>query len=211
MEKNPSILNLDLKTLLTYVIPGIIGLPIWVFIICDNSQWVANNLKDNQGILITLLFLAALFLGVIFDNIASSIERKFLDKSNVKKIEREEKITFDRAKEKYDEIWSEFLQLRYSEQEGVPVGHRYLRNILIRMKFELCSMIGILSSFVGLLVLGGIKGYTDYLFWVLVIVCPLILMYYLAKEAELSSEILAETRELLVGKFLPEKEKISKL
>ena len=101
----------------------------------------------------------------------------------------------------FDDCWKKFLQLSYEHE---PVGHRYLRNLLMRMKFELSMGCALVSLSVGVmlydqahLIMGDIlerKVIFHSVLW-------LGAMYLIFFESYRSANLLATTRNLLVEKY----------
>jgi hypothetical protein len=109
-----------------------------------------------------------------------------------------------RLKAKYsdfDECWKKFLQLSYEHE---PVGHRYLRNLLMRMKFELSMGCALVSLSFGVMIydwnhviLNEIierKLIFHFILWIGA-------LYLIFIESYRSANLLATTRKLLVEKY----------
>ncbi len=190
MEKISS-LNLDFdRVLIQLIIPGLAAFFPWAIIFLNSHHFERDFLFKNLTLLITILSILSLIVGIILENLGSIIEVHFYDKKNG--------IEFPN----YMDIWKEFLCLNYAGNE--PTGHRYLRNILLRMKFELSFGLGLVPMAIGLIVLDSqtlifnsiiIKILFFYFF-------PLASSIYLIFiEARSSSKVLARTREILVLKY----------
>jgi hypothetical protein len=98
-------------------------------------------------------------------------------------------------------VWDKFLQLAYDKE---PIGQRYIRNILFRMKFELSVGVALVFMTIGL----SIYNYNHTIFsnlWLNILgvyVAPLLgTIYLIFVEGWQSSRVLHSTRKLLVEKF----------
>ncbi len=84
-----------------------------------------------------------------------------------------------------------------------PTGHRYVRNILLRMKFELSFGVALTPMTIGVIYLDFEKSFITNCFWkVIIYLVPLVCSWRLIfKEAFASSKVLARVRMRLVSKF----------
>jgi hypothetical protein len=190
MDKLSS-LNLSFdRVLIQLIIPGLIAIFPW-FLLFINSHYNANSyFHNNSTITITTLTFLALIAGLLLENFGGRIEIMWFDVLNKRKDPN------------YMTIWNKFLQLNYDGKE--PIGHRYIRNIVLRMKFELSAGIALIPMSVGLEMLHKEKnifsnGFIAFL--VIYLVPWLIAIYIVVIEARSSSKVLAETRKLLVEKY----------
>lgn len=79
-----------------------------------------------------LYSLISLFLGMVFEDLGSSIEAHWLDERKIKPEEENENL--EKNKNPRKTVWVQYLQ---QEIDGSPVGHRYLRTLVVRLKFML--------------------------------------------------------------------------
>jgi hypothetical protein len=190
MEKLSS-LNLDFdRVLIQLIIPGLFAIMPWFIIFLNHSPFEADFLFGNPPLLVTLIALLSLVAGLLLENFGSRIEVMFFDKKNIKNDSN------------YLDTWFKFLTLNYDGKE--PVGHRYIRNILLRMKFELSFGIAVLISAVGCILLDSQKLIIESccLKVFLLYILPVCLFYYLIViEAYSSSKVLASSRKSLVEKY----------
>ena len=190
MEKLTSLgLSFD-RILIQLLIPGMVAIFPYFVIYLNHFPADQNFLKKNSTLIVTTITILSLIAGIFLENIGSMIEVKCYDKKNAIKFTD------------YNATWEKFLQLNYDGKE--PTGHRYIRNILMRMKFELSFGIALIPLAVGLIIL-------DYQH-VLIVSCLIkVLLFYilpfgvsiylLTKEAYDSSKVLAKIRKLLVDKY----------
>jgi hypothetical protein len=147
-------------------------------------------LAENKGLLLTFIVLIGLVMGIILENFGSRIEVLFYDARHARK------------NDDYYDIWRKYLMIKFDDSE--PIGQRYLRNILFRMKFELSAGVGLIFMTLGL----GLYHLHNRIFdsstlnCVVVYILPLgTSIYLLFFEGWWSSEVLADTREALVKKY----------
>jgi len=191
MEKLTS-LNLTFdRVLIQFVTPGLLTSFPFILLFVDARPDVAEFfLQDSKGLLVTAIVLVALVMGIILENIGSRIEVNIYDN------------LLSRRRKEYFENWEKFLMIQYQGQE--PIGHRYLRNILFRMKFELSAGAGLVIMTTGL----GIYNIDHVIFnsiilnILIVYILPLATsVYLLASEGWRSAEVLAECRRALVERY----------
>lgn len=193
MDKLTSIhLTFD-KVLITILIPGIVASYPYLMIIFQEFEGIKDYFDStNLTAFVAFLTIVSLAMGMILENIGGRIEVHIYDKIHVNQS----------CGERFDETWKEFLTLSYPEKE--PVGHRYLRDILMRMKFELAFGLAVFIMSIGLLVYDSkfvlIEDCCTSLF-VLGVIPMLLSTYLLVIEGYSSSKILCNTRKLLVEKF----------
>lgn len=189
MDKLTS-LNLSFdRVLIQLVIPGLIAIFPWFIFFLNVHAHAKSYLHSNTNVTILAIIFLSLITGLIIENMGGRLEVWWLDKRNKKKYKN------------YGDIWDKFLLLVYEKNE--PVGQRYLRNILLRMKFELSTAIAMIPLSIGLIFVNYNHSiFNDWLaFTFVVIVLPALFLIYLLYEATSSSEILAKTREHLVKEF----------
>jgi hypothetical protein len=199
MEKINS-LNLSLdRVFIQLIVPGIISIfPYCIFIHTVFPKEI-NYLLENTSVCVTGVFIVSLVIGMILENIGSAIEVNIYDKKNSKN------------NTKYYEIWEKYLLLKFDG--GEPVGLRYIRNVLLRMKFELSFGLSLLPATFGLFILNSRINFIDSIFYQVIffLITPMILSFYiLFYEGYNSSLILANTRKLLVEKYSGNESEVNK-
>jgi hypothetical protein len=172
------------KLLITVLIPGLVAIFPYLLLIYNLYPDFYGSITSNYTYVITLVTILSLIFGLIIENIGSRIEVEVFDKVN-----------------KCDsKIWEKFLKLSYEKE---PVGHRYLRNILMRMKFELGLFIALIFMAIGLIVFNYkfpiFESQCSALIFLFII--PIALAVFLYKEGLSSSKVLNNTRILLVEEF----------
>jgi hypothetical protein len=191
MEKLTT-LNLSFdRILIQLVTPGLLASFPFILLFFNARPDVAEFfLQDSKGLLVTSIALVALIMGIILENLGSRIEVNIYD--NLLSLRRKE----------YLETWEKFLMIQYQGQE--PIGHRYLRNILFRMKFELSAGVGLIIMTAGL----GIYNFNHVIFESILVNCLIVYLlplatsiYLLVFEGWRSAEVLAECRKSLVERY----------
>ncbi len=113
------------RPLVTLVLPGALGIgPFVVATLWSNSN--VRQLADANPIVTAVILIAvAVFFGLLFEDIGSEIEVNLDKRANNKE-----------PKGKHLEDWYDYLCLAVSTE---PIGHRYIRTLVLRLKFELGS------------------------------------------------------------------------
>lgn len=116
-------LNLSLdRVIIQLIIPGLIAISPYFIIFLNYHTDTRHYLFTNVTITIGVLAILAIIAGLFLENFGGRIEVMWFDKINAK------------VDPNHQATWEKFLQLSYTAE---PVGQRYLRNIVLRMKFEL--------------------------------------------------------------------------
>lgn len=189
MDKLTS-LNLSFdRVLIQLVIPGVIAIFPWFIFFLNAHPHAKSYLHSNTNVTILAIIFLSLITGLVLENIGGRIEVMWLDERNKKNYV------------KYEETWNNFLLLTYDKNE--PVGQRYLRNILLRMKFELSTAIAMVPLSIGLTFVNYYHSIFNncFAFIMIIFVLPTLFLIYLLYEAASSSKVLATTRKLLVEEF----------
>ncbi|PYX63820.1 MAG: hypothetical protein DMG78_31245, partial [Acidobacteria bacterium] len=133
-----------------------------------------------------ILFLVVVFLGLVIEDMGARIE-SWMDICADK-----------RTGSKHTEEWYAYLRTAFVSE---PIGRRYIRNLVTRLKFELGTSIAILVSAVGLLVL-WIEGLSSSKLSLTLILLSLGLGAYLGLcEAPASHRLLAKARSEMLGEI----------
>ena len=131
-----------------------------------------------------VLALAAAWAGLVLENFGSLIEGELFDKWLRSCPGCEDHLT----------DWYKYLRLAFRIE---PIGHRYMRTLVLHLKFELNNSIGLASAGIGLLLIGEIGVWTRILFATFLFVLAIYLCFF---EARRSHCALSELRrEMLKG------------
>lgn len=190
MEKLTS-LNLSFdRVLIQLVIPGLIAIFPYLLVFTDvEFKTLTTKVQEINTLSTLIVIFIALIAGIMIENIGSRIEVYYYDWRQKK-----------RHKD-YELIWKQYLQLSFERE---PIGQRYLRNILFRMKFELSMTVALLFMVGGFCIYDSV--YVILLHPIVIIfaiyILPICLSAYLIfMEGWSGSKVLRDTRKLLVEKY----------
>jgi hypothetical protein len=123
----------------TLVVPGFVSISTFSFAVW---QWFpgAQRLADQHpSLATTTAILIVLTCGLVTEDVGARIE-EFFDKRLSKK----------EGYEQHFEEWFRYLRIAFERE---PVGHRYLRTLVLRLKFELGMTVALLPCALGALFL----------------------------------------------------------
>lgn len=188
MDVTGTLKNEVFRPVTTTVVPGAIALTPYVFLILAAVPGARAFRKDNPEAVAILVGAAVLAAGLIIEDIGSHIERHFWDGE------------LKRKHPDVDDQWFQYLRLKVQDE---LVGQRFLRTILLRLKFELSMAPALVVFFVGL-------TWFNFLFHVLgwreMTTAGIItggLVFYLVRESHRSAEALWETRREIIAALSP--------
>ncbi len=122
------------RPIATLLIPGAIGISTWLIALlwrfADLKQLAAGNHTETSFV---MLF-AIIFAGLVFEDIGSHWESWLDDRLN------------ERNKVHLQQ-WSEYLRTAFRAD---PIGRRYLRTLVLKLKFELGVAFAMVSASLGL-------------------------------------------------------------
>jgi hypothetical protein len=171
------------RPIVTLIIPGAIGISTWFIALLLDFPALKELVDRNHTETSFVLLLTIIFAGLVFEDAGARWE-KFLD---------------DKADEVTNKVhtsqWFEYLRTAYASE---PVGRRYLRTLVLRLKFELGTAFAMLSAGLGLVRLSFLGiGWKSFV--VVEFICACFLIWGLL-EASKTHKLLATTRsELLKG------------
>lgn len=199
MASKLSTLNLEFdRVMIQFIIPGLTAVYPWAINLLNRFPLEKSYLIKNTSLLILLISIVSLVIGLFLENIGSYIEVKYLDEKN--RTRKNDRGEFEFPN--YDDVWMNFLMLNYDGKD--PVGHRYIRNILLRMKFELSFGLALIFMAIGLINLDRqyvLISDCDYKILFFYLLPASAAAYLIFKEAPLSSRVLAKTRAKLVERY----------
>ena len=165
------------RPLVTLVIPGAIAIaPNLLFL---REQYPALRAIPIRGTAetITAFTVLSIFFGLIIDDLGTHIEDGW----------------DNRQLDVHQSNWYRYLRFAFKTE---PVGHRYLRNLVLRLKFELASYVAILVSLPGCLWL--LVAYLDPYQWLPLITFSVLLAIWLRHEAHCTHGALQRVRHHLL-------------
>ena len=132
-----------LRPITTWVIPGSIAIAPYVLVLAFHVPQVASFLKASPSASAAVITICVLSAGLVLDNFGSSIESGLWDR------------LLQRKYPNHLSDWDRYLKLRIKDE---IIAHRYLKSILMRMKFELSMAPALLIFWVGLSWVNWIYG-----------------------------------------------------
>lgn len=123
-----------LRPLVTLFLPGALSLSTWIIVAISSNADVKKFANESRTESIVLLVLASLFAGLLCEEFGSHLEEKF-----------------DRIRDArngvHKDVWHRYLRIAFRVE---PIGHHYLRTVLLRLKFELGCAFGLVPALVGI-------------------------------------------------------------
>lgn len=172
-----------LRPLTTLIIPGALAVSPYVVLLWIHHPALARFADSHPTLAGTLLVLLTLAAGHLLEDAGSALERRW-------DARRERENPGQR-----EARWLPYLQLRIPEDR---VGQRYLRTLLVRMKFELLLFWALLAFLPGFLALQARLGFWDTGTTAAFTGFMLLLVAWMARESYLSCASLDEVRGLLL-------------
>lgn len=172
-----------LRPLTTLVIPGALAISPYVALLRLHHPALARFADSHPALSGTLLVLLTLAAGHVLEDAGSALERRW-------DARRERDHPGQR-----EARWLPYLKLRIPEDR---VGQRYLRTLVVRMKFELSLFWALLAFLPGFLVLQAQQGFWSTGATAGFAAFILLLAAWMARESYLSCASLDEVRDLLL-------------
>lgn len=159
-----------IRAFLTLLAPGAVALAPWIGLAAHaRIAGFADFLDDPSGAAIFLGIVAASTVGLVLDDIGTRIEYGILET----RIRKPDYVRFNvrrrrilsgklrRCEEKHhysnlDETWLAYLQLHYPRDDE-PYGQHYIRTVLLKLKFELATGVGLVLAIPAYVWLGLIR------------------------------------------------------
>lgn len=169
----------------TIIIPGATAALPYFFILAHYFQSLHNFAQHHQAIALFLAFIVAVAFGLIIEDFGSLFEVQVLDRRLKKKDNR------------YMEDWYRYLRLAFQEE---PIGHRYLRSLTLRLKFELNFGASLIVFWLGVMWLENVKSFLSArAFWWTTVSIALAVAYLLWESYNSSTNLGKVRREILKG------------
>jgi hypothetical protein len=172
------------RALATLLIPGSIAVSTWSIELILIFEPLKKLVEQNPVERAFVLFVAVIFVGMVIEDIGSRIE-SWLDKRADRKTQG-----------KHTEEWYAYLKTAFACE---PIGRRYIRTLVTRLKFELGTAVAILVADVGLVVLWA-EGFAPPWLSLTLLVLSLVIAAYLGLcEAPSSHRLLAKARTAMLS------------
>ncbi len=173
------------KPAVTLLGPGVIASFPYIALAFLTHQELHSIAASHSGAVIGGLILVFVVVGLLMDNIGARIEC-CLDQALINKDGYGDHLS----------NWKKYWRVAFQQE---PVGHRYLRTIVLKLKFELNTLSSIPFALVGVVwiftvcLIGAIST-------VVLSILGVVLGVFMYKEAELSVRLLSDVRrEVLKG------------
>jgi hypothetical protein len=174
------------RALTTIIIPGAIAASPWSVQLVSTFAPLKSLVSKNHVETAFILFVVVVFVGLVIEDIGARIE-SWLDSCADK-----------RTDAKHTKEWYAYLRTAFICE---PIGRRYIRTLVTRLKFELGTSIAIFIAAVGILVL-WIEGFSSSRLSLTLILLSVGLVAYLGLcEAPASHRLLARARTEMLDKI----------
>jgi hypothetical protein len=169
------------RPVVTLVIPGFYAISTLSIVFWQHAPGLHHYVNDFPGLAATIMLLTVLTVGLIAEEIGARLE-----------------IHFDKVLEKTDgykehtEEWFAYLRLAFDRE---PIGHRYLRSLVLRLKFELGMTVASVPF-----VLGALLLQIPWICRSVLLAVSVLLAIYLWLEAKSSDKNLSDLRREMLKK-----------
>ena len=170
------------RPLATLLIPGAIGISTWFIALLWNFPTLRKLVNQNQTESSLILLLAAIFGGMVFEDLGARWEVQL------------DRWADARTNNEHTKNWWSYLQMAFNSD---PIGRRYARTMVLRLKFELGTAFAMISALLGLIRLTVIGLNLSAALWI-GLVC-LMCTAWLFKEAKDTHKVLSKTRAVLLA------------
>ncbi|MFN0108456.1 MAG: hypothetical protein ACKVZH_06340 [Blastocatellia bacterium] len=180
-----------IQPLATLVVPGCVAVGPYILVAKHHIPKIVEFWEKYPSAFTVIVLVIVIALGMLLEDIGTYIESRFWDKR------------LSKRDPDHDDSWDKYLKLKTKDEY---VGQRYLRTILVRMKFELAMVPSTILCCLGLSWVNKIyhvwHWFGGYLFITVVL---LAIAGYLFYESRNSAEVLAKTRKKLIQAIQEEK------
>jgi hypothetical protein len=170
------------RPLATLLLPGAIGITTWVVAILWRFPAVKDLVSRNHTEVGFVFFLAMVFAGLVFEDFGARLEDRF------------DRWADQRTNGQHTENWNAYLQVAFKSD---PIGRRYARTPVLRLKFELGVVFAMVSSGFGLIWLAALG-----LSCAAVLCCGVLRVAFIVSgflEAVATHKLLSKSRAGLLG------------
>jgi hypothetical protein len=114
------------RPLVTLIAPGAFALSTWSIGAFSKFEVLRHLAQQHRPEAVVLFVFACLLVGLLLEAVGSTVEGELFDKWIVKK----------QGREKHMQEWYEYLRLAFRVE---PVGHRYMRTLVLHLKWNRIS------------------------------------------------------------------------
>jgi hypothetical protein len=170
------------RPLATLLIPGAIGISSWFIALILHFPMLEDLITQNHTESAFVLLFAAIFAGMVFEDLGARWEVQLDSWAD------------ERTDGEHTKNWNRYLQTAFKAD---PVGRRYARAMVLRLKFELGTAFGMVCGGLGLiwLVFLGLSACATL---ILGLFCLAFAAWGLV-EAKETHKVLSKTRAALLG------------
>jgi hypothetical protein len=165
----------------TLVVPGFFAVSAAAVAVWQRFPIIPKYAEQHSGVATTTALLMVLTCGLVTEDLGARLE-DFFDKQLTRKT----------GYERHREEWFDYLRIAFDKE---PVGHRYLKKLLLRLKFELGMTIASILFAVGVSCLQAPNRLRIEIFC-----SALIASAYFCMEAKSSNKALSRLRRELLKK-----------
>jgi hypothetical protein len=170
------------RPLATLLLPGAIGITTWAIAILWKFPTVKSLVSGNHTETGFVFFLVMVFAGMVFEDFGARLEDLF------------DRWADQRTNGQHTTNWNAYLQIAFKSD---PIGRRYARTLVLRLKFELGVVFAMVSAGLGLIWLSALG-----LSFFVLLSCGLLCLAFSAWgfiEATATHKLLSKTRAALLG------------
>lgn len=128
-----------LRPLATLILPGLLMLVPYAILAFYDLNEIASFTTQNHAEAVGAICVLSIFLGLVLEDIGAQIEQRLYKRL----CKRDSKFSIGKD-------WYPYLKISFSEE---PVGQRYLRTLVMRLKFELGCVPAALFAILGVCLL----------------------------------------------------------
>ena len=110
------------RPVVSLVVPGFYGISTLSIVVWQRHPYFHGLVEGNPGLATAIALLIALTWGLIAEDLGARIEQHF-----------DKRLEKDPIYQNHYREWFDYLRIAFDKE---PVGHHYLRTIVLRLKFE---------------------------------------------------------------------------
>jgi hypothetical protein len=162
---------------LIYIVPGAVALGPYLIVTASYLDRVGQFGKDHPTAMTIIATLLVILVGALLEELATRLELRWDRSTPVPK------------------NWTTYLQLRLQDE---IIGQRYLRRLLVRMKFELSMVFAFPILGLGLAWINHLHGLWGWCAFGWIAAVLLLLTGWMTWESHQSAHLLHTTRQLII-------------
>jgi hypothetical protein len=171
------------RPIATIAVPGSFAILPYVLIATHKYEGLILFWDKHEATFIVIITLIVIAVGLVLENLGSEIEARIWDPLCKK------------SNSCHDTNWYKYLRKAFAVE---PIGQRYLRTIILRMKFELGFSVSLIPFWIGMIWLNCIKLNLSKNTMIWASVGVAILFIYMLFASYCSSKLLGKLRAELI-------------